>query len=435
MPSMIDVRKALRGEQAEDLFCELYGADASSGTVSMEAQRNRYEALLSRFERTFPECCRDVRLFSSPGRTEVCGNHTDHNGGRVLAAAVNLDAIAAASKTDDGIIIIESEGYPRDVVDLKDLSPHPEEKYTSKALIRGVASRLSALGYSVGGFRAVTTSSVLKGSGLSSSAAFEVLVATILSHLYNEGRISAMTAAEVSQFAENTFFGKPCGLMDQTTCAYGGFVTIDFKDMKNPTVRKVGFDFASCGYALVIVDTGGNHADLTDEYASVAGDMRKVAQVLGGRVLRDIDRGSLMKNIKLVREAAGDRAVLRAIHFFDDDERVEREIAALEGGDFGRFLSLVRESGESSWMLLQNCYSTRTPEEQGIPLALTLSAKLLDGRGGFRVHGGGFAGTIQAFVPADGLSTYLKTVQGVFGESSCHVLMIRSSGAVQVSFL
>ncbi len=427
MPSMTELKSALKDDRAKSVFEKLYGSEM------VGAQRLRYDSLLDRFGLSFPGFT-DVGLFSTPGRTEVCGNHTDHNGGRVLAGAVNLDAVAAASKTDDDTIIIASEGYPEDTVDLRNLSPLDEEKHTSAALIRGIAARLSELGYTIGGFRAVTTSSVLKGSGLSSSAAFEVLVVTILNHLYNGGRVSDMTAAQVSQYAENTFFGKPCGLMDQTTCAYGGFVTIDFKDFADPLVRKVSFDFASCGHSLVIVDTGGNHADLTEDYAAVAAEMRAAAQILGGRVLRDSDKPALLSCLKGVREAAGDRAVLRALHFFDDDERVGREVRSLESGDFPGFLSLVRESGMSSWTLLQNCYTTRNPGEQGIPLALALSAEILGSRGAFRVHGGGFAGTIQAYVPKDLLDSFLAAMRGVFGESSCHVLMVRPMGTAQISF-
>ena len=419
--------KALEGRGGTAALEALYGS--RSGAV--ERQRKRYRALLDRFESAFPRAA-DPRFYSTPGRTEICGNHTDHNHGKVLAAAIDLDAIAVAAPTTDGRITIESEGYPRQEVSVDDLDPRESERSTAAAITRGVAARMRALGHAVGGFSACVTSDVLKGSGLSSSASYEVLMATILNHLFNAGRIDGQQIALICQFAENEYFGKPSGLMDQTTCALGGFITIDFQDPLRPRVRAVRSAFAGSGYIPVVVDTGGSHADLTDEYAAVKEEMKGVARRLGGSFLRDTSRERVLAELTGLRADLGDRAILRALHFFADNDRVDLQVQALETGAWGRFLELVRESGRSSWMLLQNCYPAGAPREQGVPLAQALSQSLLGEDGAWRVHGGGFAGTILAFVPEGKLDAYLSGMRAAFGPGSCHPLSIRSAGAVML---
>lgn len=308
-----------------------------------------------------------------------------------------------------------------------------EERYTSSALIRGISARLAALRYKIGGFRACLVSDVPKGSGLSSSAAYEVMIATILNHFYNQGAIDPVEIAVISQYAENIYFGKPSGLMDQTTCSVGGFVTIDFKDAAQPLVHKVDYDFSRSGYNLVIVETGGDHADLNDDYAALAGEMKSVAREMGGNVLRQTSKEQVLANLAHLRGKVNDRALLRAFHFFDDDQRVVDEVALLEAGQFEAFLKLVIASGRSSCLLNQNCYSTRNPTEQGISLALALSEVLLGDRGAWRVHGGGFAGTIQAFVPRDLASAYVEKMKGIFGQESVYPISIRAAGSIRVN--
>jgi len=422
-----ELRQALEGHGGTAALESLYGRRAGA----VERQRVRYCTLLDRFASAFPRAA-EPRLFSTPGRTEICGNHTDHNLGRVLAAAIDLDAIAVATPGGDGRIVIESEGYGRQEISVDDLAPRESERSTTAALTRGVAARMRSLGHSVGGCVACVTSDVLKGSGLSSSASYEVLIATILNHLFNRGGIDGQEIALIGQFAENEYFGKPSGLMDQTTCALGGFITIDFKDPSRPEVRGVRSEFSGSGYVPVVVDTGGSHADLTDEYAAVKEEMKAVARRLGGSVLRDTSRERVLSELPRLRAELGDRAILRALHFFADNDRVDRQVQALETGSYGRFLDLVRESGRSSWMLLQNCYPARAPREQGVPLALALSESLLGDDGAWRVHGGGFAGTILAFVPDAKLDAYLSGMRAVFGPGSCHALSIRSAGAVML---
>ena len=376
---------------------------------------------------------REARLFSAPGRTEVGGNHTDHQLGRVLAGSVDLDVIAVVSMNDENVVRIKSAGFNMDTVDLRDLSPADDEREHAIALIRGICARFRELGYRIGGFDAYTTSNVLKGSGLSSSAAFEVLVGTILSYLYNDGGVDAVTIAKVSQYAENRFFGKPCGLMDQMACAVGGFTAIDFADPERPIVDKVEFDLASRDYCLCIVNTGGNHADLTGEYAAEHGEMTRIAEFFGKSVLRQVDVEQFYSKIAELRLVFGDRAVLRAIHFFDENERALWEQEALRSGEFDRFLQLVKESGRSSFMKLQNVYSSLNVAEQGLSLALALSERILGERGAWRVHGGGFGGTIQAFVPRDMLEEYRDKMETVFGKGTCYVLRIRPYGGISIS--
>lgn len=396
-----------------------------------EKQAERYISLAKDFEEVFGNR-EDIRFFSAPGRTEVGGNHTDHNHGRVLAAGINLDAVAIASKNDENIVRVKSRGYNMDLVDLSDLSIDDVDTGHSNALVRGMCDGFVKRGYKIGGFDACTVSSVLSGSGLSSSAAFEVLVGTCLNFLYNDGKVDAVTIAQIAQYAENVHFGKPCGLMDQMASSVGGFITIDFKDPENPVIEKVDFDFASCGHALCIVDTKGNHSDLTDEYAAIRTEMESVASYFGKKVLRETDEAEFYKNIPEIREKFGDRAVLRAIHFFNDNARVVSEVEALRSGNFDEFKRLICESGASSYMYNQNVYSVKKPAEQPVALGLAVSEQILRGRGAYRVHGGGFAGTMQAFVPNELLSTYKNAVESVFGENSCYVLLIRPLGGTEV---
>lgn len=393
-------------------------------------QKERYAKAAAEFEKLFKTA--PSRFFSAPGRSEIGGNHTDHNHGRVLAAGVSLDVIAAVIPTDDGVIQVKSEGFPMDTVDISDLEVHKEEENTSAALIRGVAAGFSERGHKIGGFKAYTTSNVLKGSGLSSSAAFEVLIGTILSGLYNNHEVSAVETAQISQYAENVFFGKPSGLMDQMASSVGGFITIDFNDPENPVIESIDFDFAKSGHSLCIVDTKGNHADLTPEYAAVPAEMKQIANYFGRDYLREISKSDIMDNIAVLRKKYGDRAVLRALHFMDDDERVEKESQALKNGCFDRFLQLIKESGRSSFMYLQNVYASSAPNEQGLSTALYIAEQILAGEGAFRVHGGGFAGTIQAFVPSHKLKKFRTEMERVFGESSCYVLSIRPVGGTEV---
>lgn len=331
------------------------------------------------------------------------------------------------------MIRLKSAGYPMDTVDTADLAVKEEEKERSAALIRGVCARLSALGYKVGGFDAVTASRVLKGSGLSSSAAFEVLVVTILSHLYNDDAIDPVEAAQVSKYAENVYFGKPSGLLDQMAASVGGFTTMDFADPAAPKIEKIDFDLGKFGYALCVVDTGGNHADLTGEYAAVPAEMKAVAAELGASVLREVDEEKFYAAIPSLRKTVGDRAILRAIHFFRDNRIVDEEVSALKSGDFEAFKQLVIASGRSSATNLQNVFAVVNPQEQGLSLALALIERLLEGRGAYRVHGGGFAGTVQAYVPLDMLAEFRKEIEAVFGAGACYVLSIRSAGGTKVT--
>ena len=374
-----------------------------------------------------------LRLFSAPGRTEVGGNHTDHQQGCVLAAGVDLDVIAVARKTDTGIIRIQSEGFAEDIIDLSILTPQEDEVEHAPALVRGVAARFKQLGYEIGGFDAYTTSNVLKGSGLSSSAAFEVLVCTLLNSLYNDEKMDSVEKAIVSQYAENEFFKKPCGLMDQMACSYGGFVGIDFDDPANPVIEKIDFDFQAVNHSLCIVDTGGCHADLTADYAGVPAEMKAVAAYFGKGILRDVNEDEFYMAIPKLRETVSDRAILRAIHFFNDNRRAVELKEKLKANDFDGFKQTILESGKSSLQCLQNVFAASNPSEQGLTLALTLTEKILEGKGAFRVHGGGFAGTIQAFVPNDILPTYKQKIERIFGEDKCYVLSIRPVGGVEVT--
>ena len=371
-----------------------------------------------------------ARYFSAPGRTEIGGNHTDHQRGRVLAAAVNLDTVAAVRVNGTNIIRIQSKGYPMSVVDLDNLTPVESEINSTPALIRGVAARFAQLGCKVEGFDAYCESTVLPGSGLSSSAAFEVLMGTIVNHLFFEGKASQPEIAQIAQYAENVFFGKPCGLMDQTASAVGNLVTIDFFDKDHPVIEPVDFDFASCGHALCIIDSGADHADLTDEYAAVPGEIKAVAAYFGKEVLTQIEEAEFYAAIPALRKECGDRAVMRCIHFYQENARVPQQVAALREGNFEKFLSLVKQSGYSSYMYLQNVIPAGYKAHQDVAVALALCEHFLNGRGAYRVHGGGFAGTVQAFVPLDILDSFVAGMDGVLGQGACHVLSIRLQGGV-----
>ncbi len=406
----------------------LYGSDAQA--IGIQAER--YTKLAEEFKSKFKGA--DFEVFSSPGRTEIGGNHTDHNYGRVLAGAVNLDNIAIAAPNGTMTVRIASAGYPQFEVDLNNLKADSSEFFTSESLIRGISARMKELGFQIGGFDAVIDGGVPKGSGLSSSASFEVLIGAIISHLFNEGKLDPIQNAIIGQYAENVYFGKPCGLMDQTACSVGGLVTIDFKNPAEPVVKKVDFDFTKTGYALVITDTGGNHADLNDEYASLPTEMKSVAGKLGAKVLREVSLEQVVENIPQMRGQVSDRAILRAFHFQRDNARVVEQVNALEHNDFKSFLKMIVESGHSSYMYNQNIYPINNVEEQGISLALAMSDMVLNGEGAFRVHGGGFAGTIQAFVPEHLIAKYVSTLEHVFGAGSCHKLFIRPQGAIKVNF-
>lgn len=381
------------------------------------------------FRETFGEM--PERYFSAPGRTEIGGNHTDHQRGRVLAAAVNLDTLAAVRKNGREEICILSQGYPMAVVRLDALTPQESEINTTPALIRGVAARFREMGCPVSGFDAYCISTVLPGSGLSSSAAFEVLVGTIINHLFFSGKVSQPEIAQIGQYAENVFFGKPCGLMDQTASAVGNLVTIDFLNKEAPVIRPVDFDFSTCGHKLCIIDTRASHADLTDEYAAIPGEIKTVCAYFGKEVLTEIEEAEFYAAIPALRERCGDRAVMRCIHFYGDNARVPQQVAALEEGNFDRFLELVTQSGESSWMYLQNVIPAGYKEHQDVAIALALCRHYLQGKGAYRVHGGGFAGTVQAFVPVELLDAFRAGIDGALGAGACHVLSIRPQGGVE----
>ena len=372
------------------------------------------------------------RYFSAPGRTEVSGNHTDHQRGRVLAGAVNLDTVAAVRANGTNVIRVQSKGYPLCQVRLDALEPVADEINSTPALIRGVAARFAQLGCKVEGFDAYCESTVLPGSGLSSSAAFEVLIGTIINHLFFGGRVSQPEIAQIGQYAENVFFGKPCGLMDQTASAVGGLVTIDFADKERPDIRPVHFDFSTTGHALCIIDSRADHADVTDEYAAIPGELKALCAFFGKEVITEIPEEEFYAAIPALREKYPDRAIMRAIHEYNENRRVPQQVACLEKGDFDGFLRLAKESGYSSWMYLQNVVPAGYVKQQAMAVALGLCEHYLQGRGAYRVHGGGFAGTVQAFVPFDLLESFRAGIDAALGEGACHVLSIRPQGGVEM---
>ena len=396
----------------------------------VKKQRARYAAALEAFEGLYG--VKEAEIYSAPGRTEIGGNHTDHQNGKVLAASVNLDAIAVVAKREDNVVRLKSEGYPELTLKLDSLEPEEAEYGTTTALIRGVANGVKARGCGIGGFDAYVTSEVLSGSGLSSSAAFEVLIGNIFSGAYNDGKLDSVTIAQIGQEAENIYFGKPCGLMDQMACSVGGMIYIDFAEKKNPKVKKINVDFNRFGYSLCIVDTKGSHADLTDEYAAIPAEMKAVAAYFGKELLCQVEKADFFANIPAIRKEAGDRAVLRAMHWFMENERVVAQAEALEHGEIETFKALIKESGDSSFKYLQNVFAVKNVKEQGVSLALALSEMALQGKGVTRVHGGGFAGTIQAFVPAELVQPYKECMEAVLGEGTCYVLNIRPAGGVKI---
>lgn len=419
------IQKLQSGAYA-DRFQDIYGADA-------ERQTSRYIKAVEEFCRLYGTD-REISLFSVPGRSEIIGNHTDHNHGKVMAAAVNLDIIAVASKNTDNAIRVKSEGYKEDCVRISEYDKPDEKNYfKSVSLIAGMAAGFKKEGFSVGGFDAYTTTEVYKGSGLSSSAAFEVMVGNMLNHFYNDGKIPALEVAKIAQYAENVFFGKPCGLMDQTACAVGGFVEIDFDSPARPELNALGFNLDAAGYSLCIVNTGGNHADLNSDYASVPAEMKAVAESLGKAVLREVSYETLVQSIPALRQKVGDRAILRALHFFGENERVETAAEALKTGDIACFLGAIAASGNSSFKYLQNVYTNKNVEEQGLSLALCLTEAFLSAKAGAcRVHGGGFAGTIQAFIKNEDVAGYKEAIDAVFGKGACAALKVRKYGAIKV---
>lgn len=400
---------------------------------NIEVQKNRYKNAVNEFQEQFPQHKNaEIAVFSAPGRTEIGGNHTDHQHGCVLAAAVNLDVIAIVAFHTECVIKVKSKGYPMDVISLNDLSVHESEKSTSAALIRGIAAKFAEMGIQISGFDAYTTSDVLSGSGLSSSAAFEVLIGTIIDSHYNAGKAGAVEIAKIGQYAENVYFGKKSGLMDQMASSVGGLISIDFRDTENPKIKSFSYDFEKAGYCLCVTDTKGSHADLTEEYIAIRSEMESIAAQFGKEFLRDVDDHQFYREIPQLRKKCSDRAVLRASHFFAENNRAVLEANALLEGNMDFFLTLVRESGESSANYLQNFYSCRKPMEQAIPLGVMISRNILGENGAVRVHGGGFAGTIQAFVPTKKVNEYSQEMKRIFGDGSCYILKIRPMGGVEI---
>ena len=418
--------KFIENGQLNSELAKIYGEEHVS------AQKERYAQAAKEFLSNYGDV--EVSIFSVPGRSELSGNHTDHNHGKVMAGSIDLDIIAFASKTDDGVIRIKSQGFPEDAININEYKePNEKDFFKSGALIAGMSRAFENYGAKTGGYCAYTTSNVFKGSGLSSSAAFEVMVGNILNYFYNDGSVDNVEIAKMAQYSENVFFGKPCGLMDQMACAVGGFVYIDFDDTKNPIIEKIPFDLSGAGYALCIVNTGGNHADLNDDYASVPYEMKSVAKYFGKDYLRQLDKASVLQSIQELREKCGDRAILRAIHFFNENDRVSKQAGALKAGDVDGFLKFVIKSGNSSFMYLQNVFTTKNVQEQGLSLALAITDSVLAGKKcAYRVHGGGFAGTIQAFVKTEYVEEYRQVIDSAFGQGACHVLKIRPYGAIKV---
>ncbi|MBQ9797125.1 MAG: galactokinase [Clostridia bacterium] len=422
-----ELKAAVLGGSYDQRFAYIYGEGA------VDAQKARYAAAIDAFAALYGTD-REAALYSVAGRSELSGNHTDHNHGCVVAASIDLDIIAVASPNTENIIRVKSEGFDEDVVDINTFTaPRETPLGRSDELIAGMVSGFRKDSYAVGGFDAYTTSNVLKGSGISSSAAFEDMIGNILNYTYNDGKIDNVEIAKLAQYAENKFFGKPCGLMDQVACAVGGIVAIDFNDPATPIIEKVDFDISAAGYNLCITNTGGNHADLTDDYASVPAEMKAIASYFGKGFLRDVREEDVIASVPLLREKFGDRAVLRALHFYAENRRVALQKAALTSGDVDTFFANVIASGRSSFCYLQNVYTTKNVSEQGLSLALCLSERLLcDKKAAWRVHGGGFAGTIQAFVPTDFVDTYRTAMDAALGEGRCMVLRIRPVGAVRI---
>ncbi len=425
--TVYELSNALSNGGLDEIFSRIYGRS----DMELLRQRARYLNAAEKFSRLYPER-EEIHVFSAPGRTEIGGNHTDHQHGCVLAAAVTSDTVAIVGFHDEGIVRVRSEGHKPDVIDLSDLSLNNDETGHGGAIIRGVLAKFKEMGVKIGGFDAYTTSDVSSGIGLSSSAAFEVLIGTIVDQYYNAGRTGAVEIAKIGQYAENVYFGKASGLMDQMVSSVGGFTFIDFKDPDMPLIRSINSDFSTSGYSLCIVDTKGSHSDLSDDYSEIPNDMRTVAAQLGVEFLRDADEEEFYEKLPKIREKCTDRAVLRVIHFFDESRRAELEGEALESGRLTDFFSLVNESGDSSAMLLQNLHSPKRAGDRELMVGIAISRRFLRGSGAVRVHGGGFAGTIQAFVPKYMEKGYARELDRIFGEGSCHVLGIRQDGGIKV---
>ena len=418
-----EIKTAIKNGEFDKAFLKLYG--------QTKVPRERFFAAVDEFCALYGESG-DLRLFSAPGRTEIGGNHTDHQHGCVLAASVDLDVIAVVSKNNENYVRIKSAGYNMDEIDLSSLSAKESERGRAAALIRGVLYKFGEAGYTLGGFNAYTTSNVMKGSGLSSSAAFEVLVSNIVNGLFCEKKVDAVSIAKYSQYAEREFFGKPCGLLDQMASSVGGFTYADFNDPQNPQIEQVNLDVRDFGYTLCVVDTGGNHANLTADYAAITEECLAVSRALGVDFLRDADEQKFYSSMAEFRKKFGDRAVLRAFHFFNEQRRVELQRRALKDRDFDKFLYLVNESGESSYKYLQNLYSNSNVSEQGLCLAIALTKQFLGNKGACRVHGGGFAGTIQCYIPNDMFEKYKSNIEFVFGKGACVPLLVRPVGGCEV---
>lgn len=410
----------------DDRLKDIYGNDEEILTYQLE----RYNNAIQQYNDLFGTD--DVEIYSAPGRTEVCGNHTDHQNGMVLAASINLDAIAIVGKSNHHTIEIKSEGYPLLQFDFNHLDMIETEKETTTALVKGVLSKMKNEGYQIGPFKAYITSDVFSGSGLSSSAAFESLIGTIISGLFNNMSISPVEIAMIGQYAENVYFGKPCGLMDQMACSVGDFVHINFKNPERPTVNKIEFDIAEKGYSLCIVDTKGSHANLTDDYAAIPTEMKEIADFFNKEHLSEITKQDFIENLPNIYCKASDRSILRAFHFFNENERVAKAAQMLSEDNFEAFLSIIKESGTSSYQFLQNVYSNKYEQTQPVPITLAMSEYFLGNHGVCRVHGGGFAGTIQAFVTTDFVPEYKKQIEKILGEGTCHILKIRKYGGIKV---
>lgn len=421
-----EVKQKLVQDGFLPVFEKLYGTKKEV----LEAQKERYLKAVQKFTELYPGR-EEIRIFSAPGRTEIGGNHTDHQHGCVLAAAVQLDVLGVVSFHEDGVIRVCSEGYRPFTVELSDLSVQEGEK-GSAAIVRGIVARFAEFGVKVDGFDLYCTSDVLSGSGISSSAAFETLIGTMIDTQYNDGKAGAVEIAKIGQYAENVYFGKKCGLMDQMASSVGGLVFIDFADTDAPVIEPFAFDFEQAGYCICVTDTGGTHANLTPDYVAVRSEMEAVAAQFGKEYLRQVDEAEFYRELPKLRETCSDRAILRAVHFFGDNRRAREEAEALRAGDVEKFLFLVQQSGDSSEAFLQNLYSTLAPTEQAIPLAVMVSKRILAGKGAVRVHGGGFAGTIQAFVPTALTEAYVAEMERVFGEGACYVFRIRPVGGVEV---
>lgn len=427
MPTLKTIAKYFHNHTGQEYLHDLYGCQV----CDLGVQQERYKTVLEYFNRQFPHT-RDLEVFSSPGRVEISGNHTDHENGRVIAGTVHLDTIGIATRNNKDVIQIFSDGYDPMLIRFESVDVTPEEYHTSSALVRGICMYFLQSGYEIGGFDVALTSNVPQGVGLSSSAAFEIFIAQIMNQLFNQGDIDRIFLARAGQYAESEYFRKPCGLMDQMIISFGGINSIDFDHPENPIIKQITSDLYSDEYFLVITNTGGNHVDFTEEYASITAENRAVANFLGASTLRSVDETRFMVSTKELRKRVGDRAILRAVHFFEENKRVLEQSVALENGEFDKFLKMVEESGQSSWTLLQNCYRCTNPAYQGIPLGLMLSKRLLKGAGASRVNGGGFAGTIEAFVPKDLFNDYKYGMDDVFGSGSCFRVTIRQKGAIRL---